>query len=86
MLYTNIVSQYMAQLSIALDAHTEKEIAEAIARGDFQNKSELVKKAIASYMRELAYQRVLQSEREFSEGNYFTLKGSLKEHLRKTKI
>lgn len=76
----------MAQLSIALDAQLEEGIARELAYGDFQNKSELVKKAVAAYLRDLAYQRILQSEREYVDGKYMTLKGTLADHIRTTRV
>ena len=76
----------MAQLSISIDVEIEKRLETELARGDFQSKSELVKKALIEYMRELAYQRILQSEREYAEGKFFILKGTLKDHIRKTGV
>lgn len=76
----------MAQLSISIDADTAKRLEREVAEGDFQSKSELVKKALIEYMRELAYQRILQSEREYAEGKYFVIKGSVKDHFRKNRI
>jgi Arc/MetJ-type ribon-helix-helix transcriptional regulator len=76
----------MAQLSISIDADTEARLEREVKEGDFQSKSELVKRAIVTYLRELAYERILRSEREYADGKFFVLKGSLKEHMRKTKV
>ena len=76
----------MAQLSISIDADTESRLEAEVAQGDFQSKSELVKKALHAYMRELAYQRILQSERDYAEGKFVVLKGTLKEYLKRTSI
>lgn len=86
MLYINITSQYMSQLSIALSAQLEERISQELAYGDFESKSELVKKAITSYLRDLAYKRLLQSEKEYAAGEYLTLRGTLADHLKKTRV
>lgn len=76
----------MANLSVSIDGETERRLELEVAQGDFQSKSELVKKALIEYMRELAYQRILQSEREYAEGKFFVLRGNLRDHIRKTRI
>jgi Arc/MetJ-type ribon-helix-helix transcriptional regulator len=75
----------MSQLSISIDAETEAKLQQEVERGDFDSKSAFVKKALQEYMRELAYQRILQSEREYAEGKYVVLKGSLKDHVKRTR-
>ncbi|MBI4068352.1 ribbon-helix-helix protein, CopG family [Candidatus Kaiserbacteria bacterium] len=76
----------MANLSVSIDGETAQRLEAEIAQGDFQSKSELVKRAITEYMRELAYQRILQSRREYMEGKYFLIKGPAKDHFRKMRI
>lgn len=86
MVYINIKIHHMAQLSISIDADTEQRLEREVAQGDFQSKSELVKKALHAYMRELAYMRILQAQKDYEEGKFFELKGTLVEHLKKTRI
>lgn len=76
----------MAQLSISIDAETEQRLEREVAQGDFQSKSELVKRALGAYLRELAYARILESEREYAEGKYFRLRGSLSQHVRRRAV
>jgi Arc/MetJ-type ribon-helix-helix transcriptional regulator len=76
----------MAQLSISIDVDTEKRLEQEVAQGDFQSKSEFVKKALIKYMRDLAYERVLQAQREYKEGKAIELRGTLAKHIRSTKI
>jgi Arc/MetJ-type ribon-helix-helix transcriptional regulator len=76
----------MAQLSISLDAKTESMLEHEVEQGDFQSKSALVKKAIIVYMQELAYQRILQGQREYAAGKVFILNNSLADHIKKTAV
>ncbi len=76
----------MATLSVSIDGETETRLEREVAEGDFQSKSELVKRAIVGYLRELAYQRILQSEREYTEGKFFVLRGTMHDRARKAKV
>ena len=76
----------MANLSVSIDAETERRLEAEVARGDFQSKSELVKRALLEYMRELAYQRILQGQRDYKAGKFIKLKGALADHIRKMDI
>lgn len=74
----------MAQLSVSIDADTELRLENEVRVGGFESKSELVKKALNTFMSELAYERILKSEREYAEGKVFTLTGTLKDHIAHT--
>ncbi len=76
----------MAQLSISIDSDTESRLEHEVRTGDFQSKSELVKKALHAYMADLAYERILKGQREYKEGKSIKLKGSLLDHIRTTKV
>ena len=81
-----LIYNIMAQLSISIDADTERHLENEVAQGDFESKSALVKRALQAYLRELAYERILRAEREYATGKVFTLKGTLASHVRSTKI
>jgi putative addiction module CopG family antidote len=73
----------MSILSVSLPSDLEKFISDEVASGEFESKSQLVKKALRKFEEDLIVERLLRSSREAKEGKVF--RGDLRELVKKIK-
>ena len=74
----------MSILSVSLPAEIEAFIEREIASGEFETKSQIVKKALRQLEEELALQRILKAEQEIRDGK--GIEGDLREIIKRTDI
>jgi Arc/MetJ-type ribon-helix-helix transcriptional regulator len=71
----------MTTVSIALTKELNEFLSIAVLRGDADNKSAVVRRALESYRSDQAFERVLQAQAEARAGKTVRLSGSLNSFL-----
>lgn len=74
----------MTTISVPLPPHMIEFIEKEVRMGNYTNKAEVVRKAIAKFQEDEAVEAVLRSERDVAEGRVFS--GDLDELVKKLKL